>query len=326
MIIGPDQSPAPATDTDRLNLSDPNTSPEISQDKKPELFPMAIEALRQRNYPGGDFSIEQTLPNGTNYRQFVVSYQSEGLKIYGLLTVPLVPKPENGFPAIVFVHGYIPPAEYSTLRSYPSYQAALARSGFITFKPDLRGHGKSEGEAIGAHFSEKYTVDTLHAIAYLKEYPETDPERIGYWGHSNGGQIGLRVVVISPDIKAASLWAGVVGSYPDMFEAYRDRINFLQRATDSDLVRENGLPGTNPTFWNALDPYSYLEDISAAIQLQHATGDQSVPIILSRRLKEELEKAEKTPEYFEYPGDDHNIGQNSALAWQRTIRFFREHL
>ncbi|MDQ5970774.1 MAG: uncharacterized protein QG603_551, partial [Patescibacteria group bacterium] len=76
--------------------------------------PMAIANLRAGSYPGGDFVIEQKLANGTNYSQAIVSYLSEGLKIYGLLTVPLAPMPEGGWPAIMFVHGYIPPKEYST--------------------------------------------------------------------------------------------------------------------------------------------------------------------------------------------------------------------
>ncbi len=291
-----------------------------------ELFPMSIESLRQRSYPGDAFTIEETLPNGTDYQQYRVSYRSEGLKIYGLLTIPLTPKPESGYPAILFIHGYIPPKQYSTTGSYPTYQATLARSGFITFKPDLRGHGESEGEAVSAHFSEKYTVDTLYALSYLKKYPDVDPNRIGYWGHSNGGEIGLRVLVISPDIKAASLWAGVVGNYKDMFETYNDQIPFLQNIRETPLIRENGLPTENPEFWGQLDPYSYLEGITTPVQLQHATGDASVPITLSQHLNEELKKAGKNVEYFEYIGDDHNIGNNSGKAWQRSIEFFRKNL
>lgn len=287
-------------------------------------FPMAIESLRKQTYPGGEFVLEKTLPNGSNYKQSIVSYRSEGWKIFGLLTVPLAKRPEQGFPAIVFMHGYIAPKQYSTTGNYQGYQAVLARAGFVTFKPDLRGHGQSEGVATGAHFSEKYTIDTLEAIAYLKKYPDVDPGKLGYWGHSNGGEIGLRVAVISQDIKAYSLWAGVVGSFVDELETYNAKISFLRGS--NPLVEEHGLPSQNPQFWNRIDPYVYLNDISSPIQLQHATGDKSVPIELSRRLRDELEKVEKKVEYVEYQGDDHNIGQNSSLAWQRTIQFFRDNL
>lgn len=300
-----------------------NTIPAKIEETK---HPMAIENLREAEYPGADFVIEEKLANGTNYERYIASYKSEGLKIYGLLTVPLNAKPEKGFPAIIFVHGYIPPLEYSTTENYKTYQARLASSGYITFKPDLRGHGKSEGDATGAHFSEKYVVDTLYAISYLKNYKDVDPNRIGYWGHSNGGEIGLRVVTISPDIKAASLWAGVVGSYEDMFETYNYKIDFLKDVAKNDLIIQNGLPSENPTFWNKLDPYFYLNDIHAAIQIQHGTKDDSVPIELSVSLKEELEKLNKSVEYYAYEGDNHNISNNVGLAFQRTLDFYAKNL
>lgn len=297
---------------------------EILEEKA--LHPMAIESLRSREYIGGDFVIEEQLANGTNYSQYIASYQSEGLKIYGLLTVPLGEKPEKGWPAIMFIHGYIQPSIYSTTDNYPTYQARLARAGFVTFKPDLRGHGNSEGEPVSAHYSEKYVVDTMYAIAYLKNYEAVDSNRIGYWGHSNGGEIGLRTILLSPDIKAASLWAGVVGSYLDMFEIYNDKIPFLRNVTSTDLVMEHGLPSTNPDFWNKLDPYTYLEEINIPIQLQHGSNDDSVPLELSQRLKEELEKVNKEVEYYEYTGDDHNIGINTSAAFARAIDFYRDNL
>ena len=196
----------------------------------------------------------------------------------------------------------------------------------MTFKPDLRGHGESEGVPVSAHYSEKYVVDTLFAISYLKNHPDVDPDRIGYWGHSNGGEIGLRVIVVSPDIKASSLWAGVVGSYEDMFETYNPQIRFLRNAGNSELVRENGFPSENPEFWETIDPYFFLDDIRYPVQILHGTEDSSVPVVLSRRLKEELEKAGTVLDYQEYAGDNHNISNNVGAAFERSISFFREYL
>jgi uncharacterized protein len=208
-----------------------------------------------------------------------------------------------------------------TTQDYVASQEGLARSGFITFKPDLRGHGKSEGEAFGAHFSEVYVVDTLNALSSLKNHTDVDPIRIGVWGHSNGGEIGLRSMVISSEIKAGVFWAGVVGSFRDMLETYNEKIPFLRRT--SSLEMQFGLPSSNPEFWNTIDPYSYLNYISGPIQLHHGTADNEVPIELSLRLKEELEKIDKRVELYEYSGADHNLSNSFGTALQRTVDFFQ---
>ena len=171
----------------------------------------------------------------------------------------------------------------------------------------------------------KKPSDALHAIQYVKNHKDVDPARIGYLGHSNGGEIGLRALVIAPDIKAASLWAGVVGSYEAMFETYLDQIPFL-KDRENPLVAAHGTPSSNPNWWNKLEPYSYLGDITAPIQLQHGTNDTSVPIELSRELRDALQNARKEVTYIEYAGDDHNISRNYGAAWKSTIEFFKKNL
>lgn len=305
-----------------------NTRPSLSfssqdnDEQKSSL--MFIESLRKRKYLASDIVVEETLSAGNNYNQYIASYTSDGLKIYGLLTVPTSAKPAKGYPVIIFMHGYIDPKLYSTTENYSSYQAMLASQEFITFKPDLRGHGNSEGDATGAHFSEAYVVDTINSIEALKKYKDADSARIGYWGHSNGGEIGLRTMVVSKDIKAGVYWAGVVGSFEDMLETYNDKIPFLRNVPE--LVIQHGKPSENPDFWNKVDPYSYLKDISGPVQLHHGTADGSVPVELSIGLEKELKKVNKPVELFQYQGDDHNISGNFTTAWQRTIEFFKKNL
>ena len=180
------------------------------EEQKEEIpvSPMDIEALRAREYPASDLTIEETLDPGANYQRFIASYISDGSKIYGLLTIPNEQRPEGGYPTILFLHGFIPPDTYVTTADYVASQDGLARSGFVTYKPDLRGHGRSEGTAVGAHFSEAYVVDTLNALSALEIYDDVDPGRIGVWGHSNGGLLGLRAIVITDKIKGKRILGG----------------------------------------------------------------------------------------------------------------------
>src|SRR3989442_10900857 len=173
------------------------------------LPPLAIDAMRQRDYPGSDLVIERTLSPGSNYRQYVASYQSDGLKIFALLTVPNGAKPASGWPVIIFNHGYIPPTVYRTTERYIAYVDAFARNGYIVFKPDYRGFGSSQGQPVSAYYSPDDTVDVLNAVTTMQRYGSADPHRIGMWGNSMGGNITLRALVSDPRVKGAVIWAGV---------------------------------------------------------------------------------------------------------------------
>ena len=320
----------------------PSATPTVTQTPTPTptpTHPLMIEVMRRQSYPGSDITIEQKLTPGVNYDRYLVSYRSEGLKIYALLTVPRGEKPASGWPVIIFNHGYIPPAEYRTTERYAAYVDALARSGYIVLKPDYRGHGNSEGEAVGGYGSPAYTVDVLNALASLQRFPDADPTRIGMWGHSMGGHITLRAMVVSRDIKAGVIWAGVVASYPDLFSRWRRPStsagsNTLPTPTPDprrgrwrqELTAIYGTPEENPAFWASISPTTYLQDLSGPLQLHHGTADESVPVEFSQTLYEQLQAAGMPAELYLYEGDNHNLSNSFGLAMRRTIQFFDRYL
>jgi dipeptidyl aminopeptidase/acylaminoacyl peptidase len=294
---------------------------------------MMIEALRQREYPGSDIAIVETLEPGGNYSRYYASYLSDGLTIFGLLTIPNGEMPLTGWPAIVFNHGYIPPREYRTTERYIAYVNSLASNGYVVFRIDYRGHDRSEGVASGAYGDPGYTVDVLNAVASLKRFPQVDPQRIGMWGHSMGGFLTLRAMVVSPDIRAGVIWAGVVGSYPDLLTRWRRRgaetstpVPAGPRGWRSAWAEAYGSIDENPEFWKAVSANNYLADISGPLQLHHGTADTSVPIVLSETLYEQMLAAGKTVEYYEYEDDNHNLSENFGDAMYRTIQFYDRYL
>ena len=294
----------------------------------PVPFPLQISAMRAREYPGSDVVIESVLDPGVNYNRYIVSYLSEGLKIYALMTVPNGEKPATGWPVIIFNHGFIPPDVYVTTERYVAYVDLIARSGYIVFRSDYRGHGNSEGEARGAYSTPDYTVDVLNAVATMKRYPDADPNHIGMWGHSMGGYITLRSMVITNDIKAGVIWAGVVGSYPDLLTRWRRGPGASVPPTPRpgswrvSLVETYGSPEQNPEFWNSISANSYLTDLSGPIQLHHGTADADVPLEFSELLFYQILEAEQYVELYKYDGDNHNISNYFSTAMQRTIEFF----
>jgi len=295
-----------------------------------------LAAMRAMEYPGSDLVIEETLDPGSNYERYYVHYLSEGLKIYALLTVPRGETPPTGWPVIIFNHGYIPPTVYRTTERYIAYVDNLARSGYIVLRVDYRGHDRSEGEPTGAYGSPGYTVDVLNAVASMRRYPGADPERIGMWGHSMGGYITLRAMVIDPGIKAGVIWAGVVANYPDMLSRWRRASSFptstpnptgVTRRWRQDLTAIYGTPEENPKFWESISANSYLADLNGRpIQLHHGTSDADVPVEFSQTLAEQMQAAGQTVELYTYEGDDHNISNYFTAAMTHTIVFYDTYL
>jgi len=291
--------------------------------------PLDIEAMRQQTYGESPLTIEATLTWGPGYQRFIVSYLSEGNKIYALMTVPLGDRPPSGWPLVIFNHGYIPPDIYRSTERYEYYVEGFAQNGYIVFCSDYRGHGNSEGEAVGSYSSPAYTVDVLNGMAAVKTYPDVDPNRIGMWGHSMGGQITLRAMVVSQEIKAGVIWAGVVGSYPDLLEHWRRSgptrtpdPSSTRRSWRRDLAEEYGSPQENPAFWAAISPNSYVSELSGPMQLHHGTADSDVPVVLSELLAGEIEAAGMPVELYLYEGDDHNLAINFSTAMERSVAFF----
>lgn len=308
-----------------------------NQERQIAANPLAIVAMRNETYPGDNLTIEQTLSSGSNYSQYIVSYPSDGLKIYGLLTVPRSGnQPTGGWPVIIFNHGYIPPEQYKTAERYLAYVDAFTRNGYIVFKSDYRGHGNSEGKPQGAYYSPAYTVDVLNAVSSIKKFKEADPNRIGMWGHSMGGNLTLRAMVISRDIKGGVIWSGVVGTYEELLTKWRRTTPF--RPSDKEIaghvtsIRQNlldkyGAPEQNPQFWHSIDPRYYLSDISGPLQLHQGLSDEEVPPLFSESLKNDLEKLGKKVEFYTYAEGDHNLGGAAfSLAMQRSVEFFNTYL
>ena len=296
--------------------------------RTPIPHPLEIRAMRAREYPGSDVVIEDVLDPGVGYSRYYVSYISDGLKIYALMTVPNGEKPATGWPVIIFNHGYIPPDVYRTTERYVAYVDLIARSGYIVFRSDYRGHDRSEGLAGGAYSRPDYTIDVLNAVSSMKRYPEADPNRIGMWGHSMGGYITLRSMVIRDDIKAGVIWAGVVGSYEDLIYNWRRGTSTSPSSTPrpgswrSTYTSLYGSPEENPEFWNSISANSFLADISGSIQLHHGTADTDVPLEFSETLFYQILEVDKYVELYKYEGDNHNISNYFSRAMIRTIEFF----
>jgi dipeptidyl aminopeptidase/acylaminoacyl peptidase len=296
---------------------------------------LTIAALRELEIEGSDIIIEETLQPGFNYSQYIASYTSEGNKIYGLLTIPFGDPPEGGFKAIVFNHGFIPPATYVTTERYIAYVGNLAASGFVVFKIDMRGHGNSEGEPDGSYYSPGYAIDAITALKSLQRHDIIDPNGIGMWGHSMSGNLVLRAMLVEPDVKAGVIWAGAVYSYDDLVKyaisdpSFTPNVaqQFPRRRMGAILREAYGQPNSAEPFWQAISLTENISYLESPLQLHHALNDDVVNIGYSYDLSAVLAANGKYHELYQYDGGGHNISSPYfEEAMRRTILFFKTHL
>jgi dipeptidyl aminopeptidase/acylaminoacyl peptidase len=338
LLSDPSPTPqdSPETPSPTSTQTPTSTATEIVFEIGKEL---TIDYLRKLEISGSEITFHERLAPGYNYQRHLVSYLSEGNKIYGLLTVPFAEPPEDGFKAIVFNHGYIPPTTYQTLERYGAYVDYLARSGFVVFKIDFRGHGNSEGNPSGSYFSSGYTVDAIAALKSLQNLDYVDPDGIGMWGHSMAGNLVLRAMLVEPEVKAGVIWAGAVYSYEDFLTYGINDRSYRPPATPEDMVENEhlrssrvifdyyGWPEANQPYWQAVSLTENIGYLNEPIQLHHAENDPVVNINYSYGLAGVLLENRKGYEFYTYEGGGHNlISPYFDQAMLRTVEFFEDNL
>lgn len=294
---------------------------------------LTIPFLRQRKYESSLGELQNNYEN-SDYTAYLTSFDSDGLKVNGLLTQPKGDPPAGGWPAIIFIHGYIPPAQYNTVQNYYDYVDYLAGNGFVVFKIDLRGNGNSEGEPGGAYYSSDYIIDTLNAYAALQNSSFVNPKLIGLWGHSMAGNVVMRSFAVKPDIPAVVIWAGAVYSYVDMQElgindsSYQPPGTSTERSRKRQRIRDTyGDPNADNFFWQQMAPTNYLSDLKGAIQIHHAVNDPVVDIGYSKQLISLLDRTNVSHELQEYSSGGHNLSRSVFNeAMQKTVEFFKKNL
>ncbi len=309
---------------------------EEDQPSPPTPFPfqeLTIPYLREQDF-NSQLGELNKISETNSYTSYLTSYQSDGFKINGLLTQPNGEQPDGGWPAVVFIHGYIPPDDYRTTEKYTDYVNYLARNGLVVFKIDLRGHGDSEGKPCGAYYSSDYVVDSLNAYSALQNADFVDETKVGLWGHSMAGNLVLRSLAAKPDIPAGVVWAGTVFTYDDFQEYGIDDQSYEPPPEDSprrqrfqELIDTHGRYNSESDFWQKVTPANYLDDIKSSVQFHHAVDDSVVSIEYSRNINNLLQEAGAESQLFEYPSGGHNLVSPAfTTAMQRTVAFYNEKL
>jgi dipeptidyl aminopeptidase/acylaminoacyl peptidase len=300
----------------------PTIQPALAPPTPDRYAGLTIADLTARAYGEGELRVEQVLEVTATFTRTLITFPSDGLTVYGFMNIP---QGEGPFPVVIVNHGYIDPAVYRTLAYTTRYADALASAGFIAIHPNLRGYPPSqEGPN---EFRTGFAIDVLNLAAQVRKQAgqpgplaQADGQSIGLWGHSMGGGVTIRSLVVDPQIKAAVLYGAMSGDEARNHE----RILFF-----SNGQRGQWEEGEDPSLADLqrISPIYYLDRITAAVSIHHGELDDQVPVAWSVELCEQLQALAKPVECFFYPGGPHTFtGPTDALFIQRMIEFFRREL
>lgn len=258
------------------------------------LFMLGVHAACS----AASLTYELPLEGGESFTAYLISYQSDGLKVHAMVAIPRTPMPTAGYPVIVANHGYTPdPTQYGITAAgidsrpgdyYRSIPELYAGRGFMVVWPDYRGHGSSAGfEQIKEQDRRAvalYADDVISLLESLNEIEQADMNRVFMWSHSMGGGVAMRALLATDIIKASSFWATM--------------------HVDDLAGRFAGLDGP--------------------VIIQHSAGDQSVPYVNSLNLAAVLEKCGLVVATYTFEGSEHLFtGAASERAADRDAEFFR---
>ena len=280
-----------------------------------------IEGLRKRTYGGGNVEVLELMEEKDSFTRYLIRYPSDGLMIYGFANIP---KGEGPFPIIIVIHGYGNAAEYQTLDYTTDAADILTEAGYIVMHPNLRNYPPSDkGDNL---FRVGIAVDVLNLISLIKsealpaELSATaSVDQIGLWGHSLGGNVVLRVLTVSSEVKAAVLYASLSG---DEFKNSAALINI--GAGDPQLQAE---AVTAPALLQRISPSSYYGNITTPIQIHHGTNDSVVPLSWAQETCRLLQEAAVTVDCIYYTDEDHTFRSRvSDEFYGSLISFYQTYL
>lgn len=324
MPATPFPSPPPTNTLPPTAVLLPSATPSPTLTPTPTATPdpyagFTIADLRARSYGDGLLEVVEVMGETPLFTRYLITYPSDGLRTYGFMNVP-----KNGvgsLPVVLVLHGYVNPDQYNTLAYTTSHADYLAQNGFLTIHPNYRNYPPSDNGP--NEFRAGFAIDVLHLIALVQKQGGqpgplqlADPSNIKLWGHSMGGGIALRVLVVNSDVRAAVLYGAMSG------DEYKNFQRIFEWTDGRSGQEELAIP---PEEMARIAPINHLEAITAAIAIHHGTADAQVPFSWSAELCDQLRALGKTVTCFTYQGQPHYFGgETDTLFRQRVVDFFKQ--
>ena len=222
------------------------------------------------------------------------------------------------YPTVVYVYGgphahLVDASWHYASRTWETY---MAQKGYIVFILDNRGsedRGRDFEQTTFHQLGQIEMQDQMKGVEYLKSLPYVDMNRLGVHGWSFGGFMTISLMTNYPDVFKVGVAGGPVIDWKWYEVMYGERYM--------------GTPEDNPEGYAKTSLIDKAKNLKGKLQIITGYNDNTVVPQHCLSFLDACVKAGTQPDFFAYPGEEHNMrGHASVHLHERITQYFEDYL
>jgi dipeptidyl-peptidase-4 len=238
--------------------------------------------------------------------------------LYYRMVKPADFDPEKKYPTVVYVYGgpHANNVQASWHWASRSWETYMSQKGYIIFILDNRGsqyRGRDFEQATFHQLGQMEMQDQMKGVEYLRTLPYVDMERLGVHGWSFGGFMTISLMTNYPDVFKVGVAGGPVIDWKWYEVMYGERYM--------------GTPENNPDGYAKTSLINKAKNLKGKLQIITGYNDNTVVPQHCLSFLDACIKAGTQPDFFAYPGEEHNMrGHASVHLHERITQYFEDYL
>ena len=222
------------------------------------------------------------------------------------------------YPTVVYVYGgpHAHNVDASWHWASRSWETYMAQKGYIVFILDNRGsenRGRDFEQATWHQLGQVEMQDQMKGVDYLRTLPYIDMNRLGVHGWSFGGFMTISLMTNYPDVFKVAVAGGPVIDWKWYEVMYGERYM--------------GTPQDNPEGYAKSSLIDKAKNLKGKLQIITGYNDNTVVPQHCLSFLDACVKAGTQPDFFAYPGEEHNMmGHASVHLHERITQYFEDYL
>ena len=238
--------------------------------------------------------------------------------LYYRMVKPADFNPNKKYPTVVYVYGgphahLVDASWHWGSRPWETY---MAQKGYVLFILDNHGsenRGRDFEQATFHQLGQIEMQDQMKGVDYLRTLPYVDMDRLGVHGWSFGGFMTISLMTNYPDVFKVGVAGGPVIDWKWYEVMYGERYM--------------GTPENNPEGYEKCSLIPKAKNLKGKLQIITGYNDNTVVPQHCLSFLDACIKAGTQPDFFAYPGEEHNMrGHASVHLHERISLYFEDYL